>query len=117
MHRVPWYSSLALSFALSAGIAACQTQSNSAPPVIPPPGVRNAGSDGMGNYDPNLMHRQLLARRDDAKRRMTVNAARLLDLTQQLHTDLQTHEPTADDSRRLDEIAKLARAVRDGMRQ
>ncbi|MGI4757787.1 MAG: hypothetical protein ACRYGF_13160 [Janthinobacterium lividum] len=48
---------------------------------------------------------------------MVDNTARLLLLTRDLQADLQGREPTEADARRLDEIAKLARTVRDEMRQ
>ena len=67
--------------------------------------------------DPNFSHRQLVARREDLKKHMVDNAARLLMLTHDLQTELQSRPPTESDGKRLDEIAKLARTVRDQMRQ
>jgi hypothetical protein len=57
------------------------------------------------------------ARRDEIKRNMAENATRLLRLTAELRNELQTREPTEADSKRLDEIAKLAHAVREQMKQ
>lgn len=48
---------------------------------------------------------------------MVENAARLLVLTRDLQADLQSREANEADAKRLDEIAKLARTVRDQMRQ
>ena len=48
---------------------------------------------------------------------MEEHATRLLRLTAELKNDLQTREPTEADSKRLDEIAKLAHAVREQMKQ
>ncbi len=59
----------------------------------------------------------MVARREDLKRRMVENAARLLVLTRDLQADLQSREANEADAKRLDEIAKLARTVRDQMRQ
>lgn len=71
----------------------------------------------LGGYDPSLSHRQFVARRQEAHNRMVDNANRLLMLTRELQESVHLHEPTASDARSLDDIAKLARAVRDGMRQ
>ena len=71
----------------------------------------------LGGSEPNLSHRQFLARRQDAHNRMVDNATKLLALTRELQESIRLHEPTAGDARSLDDIAKLARTVRDGMRQ
>ena len=89
----------------------------------------NSGGGGLGNahtydrpdpipsYDPNLLHRQFVARRQEAHNRMLDNATKLLALTRELQESVRLHELTAGDARSLDDIAKLARAVRDQMRQ
>ncbi len=79
-------------------------------------GAGNPASDDF-SFDPNMSHRQMVSRREDLKRRMTENAARLLTLTHDLQAELEHREPTEADGKRLDEIAKLARTVRDQMRQ
>ena len=102
-------------------------QNSSNPRYTPNPGTTVQSSVGPKiagdspespwDADPDLRHRMLTARRNEMKKHMSENAQRLLDLTRELETDLQQHEPTAADSKRLDDIAKLARAVRDQMRQ
>lgn len=81
----------------------------------PSPLTRSYGDEVA--VDPNFSHRQLVARREELKRRMVDTAARILMLTHDLETELETREPVEADAKRLDEIAKLARAVRDGMKQ
>lgn len=81
-----------------------------------PNGNHSLGSE-LPSMDPNFFHRQMVARREEMKRRMVDGAARLLLLTRDLQTDLQSREATDADAKRLDEIAKLARSVRDQMRQ
>lgn len=79
--------------------------------------VNRSTDSNFPMLDPNFAHRQMVARREEAKRRMVDSAARLLMLTQDLQTDLQSRAPNEADAKRLDEIAKLARSVRDQMRQ
>ncbi len=81
------------------------------------PKIAGDSSDYLYGVDPDIHHRMLTARRDELKRHMLENASRLLEMTRQLDADLQGHEPTQADLKRLDDIAKLARAVRDQMRQ
>ena len=66
--------------------------------------------------DPTLVHRRDEIRKLDRKKRMVDSANRLLALTQQLRADLQGREATPEDQKRLDEIARLARQVKDQMR-
>ena len=77
--------------------------------------------DGMNHDDDAsakfLEHRMIEARKVDRKRRMVDTANRLLVLTKQLQNDLKGREPGPDDEKRLDEIARLARQVKDQMRQ
>ena len=73
--------------------------------------------DLVPGYEPTFSHRQFVARRQEAHRRMLENATKLLALTRELQESVRQHEPTAAEARSLDDIAKLARAVRDGMRQ
>ncbi|SEB38460.1 hypothetical protein [Terriglobus roseus] len=73
--------------------------------------------DLAGELDsPTMIYRRDAARKLERKKRMVDSANRLLQLTQQLKTELATREATADDAKRLDEIAKLARLVKDQMR-
>lgn len=81
-----------------------------------PNSTRTLGTD-FPTFDPNFSHRQMVARREDLKKHMVDNAARLLMLARDLQADLQSREPTEADAKRLEEIAKLARTVRDQMRQ
>ena len=82
------------------------------------PGAANGHFDlGFPGSDPNFSHRQLTARREELHKRMVENASHLLALARELQEDLQSHGATESDGKRLDDIAKLARAVRDGMRQ
>jgi hypothetical protein len=60
--------------------------------------------------------RREAARKVERKKRMVDSANRLLALTQQLRAELATREATPDDAKRLDEIARLARLVKDQMR-
>ena len=64
-----------------------------------------------------LQHRMAESRKLDRKRRMVDTANRLLALTKQLQDDLKGREATPEDGKRLDEIARLARQVKDQMRQ
>ncbi|WP_198137498.1 hypothetical protein [Terriglobus sp. TAA 43] len=73
-------------------------------------------SDSDTGIDPALIRRREEARKLDRKKRMVDNANRLLALTQQLRADLQGREATPEDQKRLDEIARLARQVKDQMR-
>ncbi|MEK6396639.1 MAG: hypothetical protein V4734_01005 [Terriglobus sp.] len=66
--------------------------------------------------DPSVIHRREEARKLDRKKRMVDSANRLLVLSQQLQADLKGREATPEDQRKLDEIAKLARQVKDQMR-
>lgn len=72
---------------------------------------------GFPSYDPNLSHRQQVARREELHRKMLENATRLLSLTRELQDDLHQHEANDADAKRLDDIGRLARMVRDQMRQ
>ena len=73
--------------------------------------------DSMSELESSTMiHRREDARKLERKKRMVDNANRLLELTQQLRAELAAREATPEDARRLDEIARLARAVRDQMR-
>ncbi len=73
--------------------------------------------DLMSGTDPNLSHRQFLARRQEAHKRMLDNATRLLALTREFQQNIRLHDLGAEDGRSLDDIAKLARTLRDQMRQ
>ena len=89
----------------------------SAPPVTRiGPGI-TADTNAPWSPDPDLRHRMMTARRTELKKHMSDNADRLLHLTRELEADLQQHEPTPADAKRLDEIAKLAHAVREQMKQ
>ncbi|MEZ2346020.1 hypothetical protein [Terriglobus sp. RCC_193] len=68
------------------------------------------------DLDPAVVHRRDEVRKLERKKRMVDNANRLLALTQQLRADLQGREATPEDQKRLDEIARLARQVKDQMR-
>jgi hypothetical protein len=56
------------------------------------------------------------ARKLERKKRMVDTANRLLELTQQLHAQVERGVSTPEDAKRLDDIAKLARSVKDQMR-
>ena len=71
---------------------------------------------GVPDLDPSVIHRQEEARKLDRKRRMVDSANRLLALSQQLQADLKGREATLDDQKKLDEITRLARQVKDQMR-
>lgn len=73
------------------------------------------GENGI-EMDPAMVHRRDETRKLDRKKRMVDSANRLLALTQQLRADLQGREATPEDQKRLDEIARLARQVKDQMR-
>ena len=74
-------------------------------------------TDVFRDNDPSLRVTRMNARRDELKKRMQQNATRLLLLTAELHNDLETREPTEADGKRLEEIARLAHAVREQMKQ
>jgi hypothetical protein len=95
-------------------------------------GTRSTGGSGTGNGtgigsmhtpdlagdldSPTMVYRRDAARKLERKKRMVDSANRLLQLTQQLRAELATREATPDDAKRLDEIARLARLVKDQMR-
>lgn len=120
---------LALSCMAMTGGAVSQNTSRGTPVIPPaiPSGSRPGASDphvfppgletDILRDDPSIRVMRQNARRDDMKKRMEQNATRLLRLTAELRNDLQTREPTEADSKRLDEIAKLAHAVREQMKQ
>ncbi len=72
--------------------------------------------DGALALDPSVVHRREEARKMERKKRMVDSANRLLVLSRQLQADLRGREATPEDQRKLDEIAKLARQVKDQMR-
>ena len=75
------------------------------------------GGDSMSELEsPTMIHRREDARKLERKKRMVDNANRLLQLTEQLRAELAAREATPEDAKRLDEIARLARAVKDQMR-
>ncbi len=104
-----------------AGRLAAQTGRPDAPvgnqPTNVGPKIAGDSSGYLYDVDPDFRHRMLVARRDAVKQRMMNDAAKLLAMSKQLDEELQGHEPTQADLKRLDEIAKLARSVRDQMRQ
>ena len=120
---------LALSCMAMTGGSVSQNTSRGTPAIPPaiPSGSRPGASDphvfppgletDILRDDPSIRVMRQNARRDDMKKRMEQNATRLLRLTAELRNDLQTREPTEADSKRLDEIAKLAHAVREQMKQ
>lgn len=77
--------------------------------------IGRTDDDGFA-IDPSVMHRREEARKLERKKRMVDSANRLLVLSQQLQADLKGREATPDDQKKLDEIAKLARQVKDQMR-
>jgi hypothetical protein len=77
---------------------------------------RGTTDEGGLELDPTMVHRREETRKLDRKKRMVDSANRLLALTQQLRADLQGREATPEDQKRLDEIARLARQVKDQMR-
>lgn len=112
-------------FLCTAAPVACHAQVNQ-----PPPTYDRGNSDPFkpgrptdaANHDDDesmkfLQHRMAESRKLDRKRRMVDTANRLLALTKQLQDDLQGREATPEDGKRLDEIARLARQVKDQMRQ
>lgn len=108
----------------SCAVLCARAQNNTLPSPSVSTGIRTGDVDvsrasdpSVFSHDLNLAHRQLVSRREEQHRRMLDNAAKLLTLTRELQESIHLHEPTAGDSRSLDEIAKLARAVRDQMRQ
>lgn len=121
------HSWVALALVTVAALVHGRAQTSSPPPSIPPPSslprmtTLPHASYSTGNdfpaFDPNFSHRQMVARREEVKKRMSENAARLLSLTRGLQADLQSRPANEADGKRLDEIAKLARSVRDQMRQ
>jgi len=116
---------LAVAFALS---AAAQSNNNPANTTGNPAtgysptdpvtsGLRRGNIDENGiEMDSAMVHRRDETRKLDRKKRMVDSANRLLALTQQLRADLQGREATPEDQKRLDEIARLARQVKDQMR-
>jgi hypothetical protein len=72
--------------------------------------------DGALDLDPSVIHRREETRKMERKKRMVDSANRLLVLSQQLQADLKGREATPEDQKKLDEIARLARQVKDQMR-
>jgi hypothetical protein len=81
------------------------------PNSLPPPPIDNFPNNA------ELRARLENARKVDRKKRMVDNANRLLELSRQYQADLNAGVSSPEDDRRLEEIAKLARAVKDQMRQ
>jgi len=83
-----------------------------------PTGMGGRSLDGINDeLDKNLILRRDLARKVERKRRMVDAANRLVALTEQFQRDTAGHAALSDvDLKRLDDIAKLARAVKDLMR-
>lgn len=110
-----------VSVVLLCGVVAGAQTRNAAPADHSYPSPNGAGGY-TSNYDvpaadASIAHHQVLSRREEARRRMLVDAARLVTLTRELQADIHLHEADATDAKRLDEITKLARTVRDQMRQ
>ena len=97
------------------------------PNTIPSSSGRGTDPSGISNASPEMsmepnfaretLQRREAARKVERKKRMVDSANRLLELTQQLRAELATREATPADEKRLDEIAKLARSVKDQMRE
>ncbi|AFL88283.1 hypothetical protein Terro_2363 [Terriglobus roseus DSM 18391] len=68
------------------------------------------------DFPKEIVTRREAARKLERKRRMVDSANRLLELTEQLRAQLATREATPEDAKRLDDIARLARSVKDQMR-
>ncbi|MGI4852559.1 MAG: hypothetical protein ACRYF4_00770 [Janthinobacterium lividum] len=100
----------------SAGVSSSTSGSTSGHVSADPNVNRPFGSE-LPIVDANFSHRQMIARREERKKRMVDNADRLLMMTRDLQTELQSREANPADAKRLDDIAKLARSVRDQMRQ
>lgn len=107
-------------------VVAAQNQRNNAPVYYPPgsrtssgvsPNTPGSALPDMEDADHEVFAKKMLeARKVERKKRMVDTANRLLVLTEQLQTDLRGREATPDDQKRLDEIARLARVVKDQMR-
>ena len=127
--RTPFVIALVLGSLAFACALPAQSSARGTPTPVPSAnttGSRTNSADhdisGMGllddlRDDPSLRVSRLNAHRDEIKKRMEQNATRLMLLTAELRSDLQTREPTEADAKRLDEIVKLARAVREQMKQ
>ncbi len=102
-------------------LVAAHAQSNGQLPSPTDPALilrsRNAVEPGEDvSLSPEMQYRREEARKNDRKKRMVDTANRLLILTQQLQADLEKRPAVPDDMKRLDEIARLARMVKDQMR-
>ncbi len=87
------------------------------PPAAPGTDPSSSMDMPMGpEFTRDTMARREAARKLERKKRMVDSANRLLALTQQLRVELATREATPEDAKRLDEIARLARTVKDQMR-
>ena len=120
---------LTMGFVVPAGTVLAQSSTRGTSVAPPPsstsssPGYTNPNVFSPPSDDPfregeaSLRVLRQNARRDEIKKRMEQNATRLLQLTAELRNDLQTREATEADGKRLDEIARLAHAVREQMKQ
>jgi hypothetical protein len=70
-------------------------------------------------FEPSAQQRVRLqqARKIDRKKHMVDDAARLVQLCGQLRGDVAAGNPWPADDKRLDEIARLARSVKERMKQ
>jgi hypothetical protein len=115
-----FYRSLLTGIAWSVSTLLCAAQMPSYVPPAHDTGRPTMSGPDIPDFDNGAHGRAMLARREEARKierhkRMVDSANRLLQMTQQFQADVKDRPLTPDDERRLDEIAKLARSVKDQM--
>ncbi len=114
-------SAVAAAAILLCGCARAQNPySTYSPPArsAPTTVVNGNTDDPLGHFPASMQWSQIQARKVLRRRALVDGAARLLALTRQFQAAAQEHPVlTEEDERRLNEIAKQARAVKDEMKQ
>ena len=114
---------LALLVALSCSPAG-RSQSPGGYPIGPggnrpyAPGRQGSGVDEPGDFDPVMAERRVRALNVERQKQLVSDAAKLLKLARELHEEVSSTNPDAfspDQIRKIAEIEKLARSVKDRM--
>jgi hypothetical protein len=113
---------LALTLALSPGLNVSSQQASSPPPSQPSLGNARSGSPDhlfqFGESDPETQRKRQRLLNTERQKELVSDTARLLKLAQELNQEVSSSEsPTMspDQVRKVSEIGKLARSVRQKM--
>jgi hypothetical protein len=112
-----WVLGLAMVFVIISGLAA---GSQSGPPrdIINRPSPMPTDPRGSGEYDPVMMERRLAALNKERQKEMISDTAKLLKLAKELNDEVAAKNEAAltyDQLRKIAQIEKLARGVKDKM--